>query len=367
METFFAGANLRLARVFLGLTLEDLAERVGKSKQFIHKLEINVNKPNDELTLQLAEQLNVPPEFFSDNSFLPIEEEQFHFRKRMTTKVASKQKALAKGEVLKRLVDFCDKKLGLPDYSFLEYSVSNLEDIELAAESTRRHLGLGLGPIQDITRVVENAGVFVTTFKGISGEVDALSIVTNRPMIVRNENDVSACRLRFDIAHEIGHFVMHMGILTGDRATESEANRFGGSFLLPRSSFAKEFPISRKGYISWSDLSSLKMRWKTSKMAMLMRARQLSLIDDQQLKGGIIRLRSRGEAKVEEEDRFIEIEKPVLLDKSIKLINEHFNMSISDIAKDLNVGVSYLTEFISPETVLSLKKLGVIIPMRLVK
>lgn len=352
MEIIFAGANLRLARTFLGLTLEDLADRVEKSKQFIHKLEINVNKPNEQLTEQLAKHLNVLPEFFSDIQSQPIEEDQFHFRKKVKTKTACKQKALAKGEIFKRLVNFCEDKLVLPNYGFEEHPVTCLEEIELAAESTRAYLALGLGPIQDITRVVENSGVFVTTFKGISSEVDALSIVARHPIIVRNEQDVYACRLRFDIAHEIGHFVMHTGIVTGDRATEAEANRFGGAFLLPRSSFAKEFPVSLKGRINWKELTEMKMRWKASKIAMLMRARQLSLIDDRQLRGAIITLKNSGQSKTEFEDHEIKIEQPVLLDKSIRLINQHYGLSIDDIAKEIKVGSCYLTEFISTNVTL---------------
>lgn len=351
MESFFVGANLRLARNFLGLTLEEVGEQVGKSKQFIHKLETNLDRPTETLAIALSECLDVYPDFFYDRSALPVEEEQFHFRKLRTTKVAIKQKALAKGEIFKRLVDFLETKLDLPRYDFTEHSVACLEDIEIAAEGLRSHLGLGSGPIQNITRVAERSGAFVTTFKGVSREVDALSISAARPVIVRNEDERYACRLRFDIAHEIGHFVMHSGQLTGDRVTESEANRFGGAFLLPRSSFAKEFPVSAAGRISWKSLSEIKLRWKASKVAMLMRARQLSLIDDYQLRGAIITLKNGKEAKKEIEDDSIEIERPVLLDKAIRLVTRHYGLSIADIAKQMRVKESFITEFISRDTI----------------
>jgi Zn-dependent peptidase ImmA (M78 family) len=185
----------------------------------------------------------------------------------------------------------------------------------------------------------------------VSGEVDALSIAAARPVIVRNEEDRFACRLRFDIAHEIGHFVMHDGVQTGDRITESEANRFGGAFLLPRSVFAKEFPVSSSGRISWKSLSEIKLRWRTSKIAMLMRARQLALIDDYQLRGGIITLKNNSESKKEVEDDSIEIERPVLLDKSIRLITRHYGLSLDDIGRDLNMKSAYIKEFLSQETI----------------
>lgn len=351
MENFFVGANLRLARVFIGLTLEEVAEQVGKSKQFIHKLETNIDRPTESLAIQLADCLDVLPQFFYQSTSNAIVEEQIHFRKLRTTKVAIKQKAIAKAEIFKHLVDFCDQRLELPAYNFLERSVSSLEDIERASETLRDHFALGTGPIQNITRVAENAGTFVTTFQGISSGVDALSIAATRPIIVRNEEERFSCRLRFDVAHEIGHFVMHSGILTGDRQTESEANRFGGAFLMPRNTFSKEFPVSTTGRISWKAMSEVKLRWKVSKAAMLMRARQLFLIDDYQLRGAIINLKNNRESKKEIEDDSIAIERPVLLDKAIRFITRHYGMSLDDIARELNVKTRYVAEFLSQDTI----------------
>ncbi|WP_368646803.1 helix-turn-helix domain-containing protein [Castellaniella ginsengisoli] len=350
MEAFFVGANLRLARVFSGLTLEELAEQVEKSKQFIHKLETNVDRPTETLASQLADKLDVLPEFFYETCNTPIVEDQIHFRKLRTTKVAAKQKAIAKAEIFKRLVDFCDGRLLLPKYGFIEHPVSDLEGVERAAEQLRNYFSLGLGPIQNVTRLAESAGTFVTTFQGVSSNVDALSVACSRPVIVRNEEDRSACRLRFDVAHEIGHFVMHAGILTGDRQTEAEANRFAGAFLLPRSSFAKEFPVGTTGRISWKAMSEVKLRWKVSKAAMLMRARQLQLIDDYQLKGSFIYLKNSKQAKKETEDDSIEIERPVLLDKAIRFITRHYELTLTEIAKELKVKPRYITEFLSPDT-----------------
>lgn len=350
MELYFVGANLRLARSFCGLTLEELAERVGKSKQFIHKLETNVDRPTDSLAAQLADSLNVLPEFFYQSNVNAIVEDQVHFRKLRTTKVAAKQKAIAKGQLFKQLVDFCDQRLKLPAYGYTEQTIASLEDVERAAEHLRSHLGVGLGPVQNMTRLAENAGTFVTTFQDVSPDVDALSIACARPVIVRNEQERYACRLRFDVAHEIGHFVMHGGVITGDRQTEAEANRFAGAFLLPRSSFPKEFPISATGRISWKTLSEVKLRWKVSKAAMLMRARQLHLIDDYQLKGAFIYLKNSKQAKKETEDDLIDIERPILLDKAVRLITRHYGISLTDIASELKVKLPCITEFLSQDT-----------------
>ena len=69
-------------------------------------------------------------------------------------------------------------------------------------------------------------------------KVDAFSLSNKRPLIVRNTAKVNPCRQRFDLAHEMGHLVMHQGIETGCRLTEDQANQFACALLMPRASFA---------------------------------------------------------------------------------------------------------------------------------
>jgi hypothetical protein len=70
---------------------------------------------------------------------------------------------------------------------------------------------LGNGPIDDITVLIENSGVIVATVDGVDEKVDAFSMSRKRPVIIRNSSKESPCRYRFDLAHELGHLLMHDG------------------------------------------------------------------------------------------------------------------------------------------------------------
>ena len=351
LEQSFNGTNLRLARCCYSLTLNDVAEAVEKSRQFIHRLEAGRDVPTSDLMERLAAFLGVFPEFFFGQAGIMVVEDAYHFRKKATTKVASKQAALAKGELFRRLVSHIDSHLQLPPCSFPSFEVHVPEDIERAAEKCRLAWGLGLGPIDNIVRVAENAGAMVTTFHGVSHEVDAMSYASSRPVIVTNDAKGSSCRVRFDIAHEIGHVVMHEGRVTGDRLTESEANRFGGAFLLPRSSFVKEFPILRGSRLNWAGIGKLKLRWKVSKAAILYRARQLDLISEDQYKSGIIYgLRRNGEATVEEFDDVIPHEQPELISTAFKMFEKAFGYELNEVAKQVGMTSRTLSQFL-PESV----------------
>lgn len=340
------GANLRLARLFHGLTLEDVAARIGKTRQYVHKIETEqIAAPPDALEA-IAELTQVDPAFFVTPSPAPVSEEQCHFRKHFTTRSAIKHVALAKGEMFRRFVAGLEEQLELPRTNVPQYDVHSLVEIERAAERCRKHWGLGLGPIQSMVRVAELAGVVVTSFKGVSREVDAYSISAARPIIVVNDEEASACRLRFDIAHELGHLVLHVGLSTGDRKTEGEANRFAGAFLLPRSTFMKEFPRLRGSYLNWQGLSEMKLRWKVSKAALLYRARQLALISDDQYRTGVIRLNRGGEAKVEREDAMIASESPELFVQAVRLGMEHQRMDLDRYCQTFKVKSAVFSEFL---------------------
>lgn len=345
-QTIIHGANLRLARLFHGLTLEDVAAHIEKTRQYVHKIETEQITPPDATLKAIAQLTQVEPVFFLRQSTAFINEDQCHFRKQFSTRSAVKQVALAKGEMFRRLVVGLEEQLELPATSIPQIEASSLLEIEQAAEACRRHWSLGLGPVQNMTRVAENAGAVVTSFKGVSREVDAYSISAARPVIVVNSDDVSACRLRFDIAHELGHLVMHMGIATGDRKTEGEANRFAGAFLLPRSTFVKEFPKLRGMHLNWHGLSELKLRWKVSKAALLYRAKQLSLISEEQYKTGVIRLNRGGEARIEKEDSLILKEIPELFTQAIKLGFSQSRTSFESYCQKFSVKPDIIREFL---------------------
>ncbi|WP_063825218.1 ImmA/IrrE family metallo-endopeptidase, partial [Paraburkholderia graminis] len=319
--------------------LADVGDAVGKSKQYIQRLEAGNDAPTPQLEEALASFLNVEPQFFSVGSKQALPEDSFHFRKLMGTKPTDKQAAMATGELFRRVVDFIDGALKLPQVDFPEHEIDSAEAAERAAEKCRAHWGLGVGPIGNMVRVVEKAGAVVTTFETAGRGIDALSIAAPRPIVVTNNASTSACRVRFDHAHEIGHFVGHVGRPTGDKATEAEANRFASAFLLPRSSFAKEFPALRGGtQINWIALSEMKMRWRVSKAALLYRARQLGMLSEDLYKRALIgHLFAKGERYVEREDGQIPHETPELFDSALTLLTNRLGMSLDQIASSVRL------------------------------
>lgn len=350
MTAYFLGQNLRLARLFHGFSLQDLAERVTVSKQFLSRLESGLDRPHENLEMDLADALDVFPAFFREVDPVPISDEQCHFRKQLTTKVALKQVARAKGEMFKRLVSILDHNLDFPQYGFLHEEVTSPEEIEHVAEASRSTWGLGVGPVSNMSRVAEHAGAVLVRMEGLSDEIDAISFATRRPVIMLNSERKSACRTRFGIAHEIGHLTIHIGVQTGDRATETQANRFASAFLMPRTYFIKECQRALRGSrLNWPALVDIKKNWGVSKAAILYRGRQLDVFSEDQYRSGVISLRRHGEAIQEHEDREIAQEEPEIISDSMQILAHQCGMSRKTIANQMFVKPELLDKLIGKQ------------------
>lgn len=334
----FVGASLRLARLFHGLSLAELGERVGVSKQFLSRVENGSEPVSSGLEETLAVELDVMPEFFRHVEPNPISDEQCHFRSNLTTKVALRQIARARGEMLKSLVHVVDEHVELPRYSVEEGDPETAETIERAAEQFRSMYGLGVGPLSNVLRIAENAGAVVMRVRGLAPEIDAISFATQRPLIALNDEGRSACRKRFGIAHELGHFALHIGVLTGDRLTETQANRFASALLMPRHAFVRECQMALRGTrLNWPGLSALKMRWKVSKAAIIYRGRQLGVFTEDHARAGYIGLNRHGEAIQETEDVSIPHEEPEVVSDSLRLMRESLGVPMAAIARQMRV------------------------------
>lgn len=95
--------------------------------------------------------------------------------------------------------------------------------------------------------LVEKSGIFIFE-KAIGEEIDVYSLWTNsdRPFIILGNMKRSSVRRNFDIAHELGHLLLHYKVEFTNLDTkehkniENEANLFAGAFLLPKKSFLQD-------------------------------------------------------------------------------------------------------------------------------
>ncbi|EIJ41865.1 putative Zn peptidase [Beggiatoa alba B18LD] len=381
MSGEFNCTEFRLIRSLQELSLEDIANKVGKTKQYISNIENGRAIPTDALLSDLASVLGVTIDFLTSPSKGMLTETQIHFRKKTTTPKYLKEFASSCGVLTNRLVMLLDSKVRFPkvnipelsalspdlnvqihdlfDKSYTRQSHLSNADIDNIADKCRDTWGIGMGPISNMTRLAEHIGVIVTVIKfpEDSDKLDALSFYNSkRPIIVRNDAKDNICRQRFDIAHELGHLVLHQGVETGDSLTEGQANYFAGALLLPRSIMLSFFPRVQQfdSKMNWKKIEDFKKIWRVSQLAIFYRAHNLGLLSDSQFKSAVITLKTNGQAIKEHWDDELRNEN----EESPELLKAAFNVLATtkkaiyaeEIAEELKIrDVGLLTKFIKED------------------
>lgn len=204
-----------------------------------------------------------------------------------------------------------------------------------------------------MVRALENAGVITLNFSDVSEKVDALSIFRKRPIIIYNL-EKSSCRIRFDLAHECAHLVLHKGIETGDHQTESEADFFASCFLLPKESLFKEYSARHTKKIDWNQIKDIKIKWGISSRAIIFKLNQYEIINPSQFRSANVTFSKTGQTKSEYYDDQVPVEKPELLNNSLSLLSDTFGSNLGGLISDLGITKKLLHNLTGCKNVISI-------------
>jgi Zn-dependent peptidase ImmA (M78 family)/DNA-binding Xre family transcriptional regulator len=277
-KTLINPQMLLMARELKGLTLAELAENLGISVAYLHKLQSDPQVVNPELLKALCRELEMPESFFfQPGELLPS---TLTYRKR--EKVSAKDISRIEANVnLYRLG--IEKLLGvvvLKEADLPSLPLTKTKSPEESARLLRKHWGMEKGEIDHLSKIMEEHGVILVSFDFGTDRVDGKCVYTSqgRPVIFTN-NRVMGDRQRFTLAYQLGHLVMHAkSEHTFDHDISHEANMFAAEFLLPEKEISKDF----KEGITIPVLAKLKRKWKTSMISIAYRAHDLQLITDNQ-------------------------------------------------------------------------------------
>lgn len=182
----------------------------------------------------------------------------------------------------------------------------------------------------------------------------------SRPFIFMASEKKAGVRSRFDLAHELGHLVMHRhidGAEIEDKATlkeiERQADRFAGAFLLPKHSFPNEvFTPRLDAFID------LKRRWRVSIQAMIYRCSDLGLFDEYQILNMRKQVSFRKWRTQEplDDPEIIPLENPRVLSKAFELIAQSGRMSVEELKASVQISPRFIEAMcLLPEGALTTK------------
>lgn len=267
-----------LAREARGMSQSDLAERLNSYKASISRLE-HGDGPVDENTLiALSEATHYPPHFFMQKGeILPV---NLSYRKRKQVPAKLLTPIEAQMNIIRNHVQMIINGLGNADITLPVFEVTEKHTPVQIANLVRKSWRVPAGPIENLSRLLEDKGILISSFDFGTDRVDSRSMLTDdkQPIIFLNRN-LLGDRQRFSLAFELGHLIMHtFCTVAHDRDINHEANLFAAEFLMP----SKDILPDYKDGITLSLLGELKRKWKVSMISLLYRADDLGLLTPNQ-------------------------------------------------------------------------------------
>jgi len=268
-----------LARESRGISQKEFAEKLGTSAAYICTVEQDNKSVTDTTLDKIGKILRYPVDFFYQpgEAYLPM---SLNFRKRdhVSAKVLTPFEANV--NIYRLHVETIAEKLKLSESAIPNLDLKKYDSVELVAKQLRKVWKMPKGPVENLTELLEQNGIIVIAFDFGTERIDSRTIHTKDklPIIVVNKSHL-ADRQRFSLAYELGHLVMHTGIMpSADRDISHEANMFAGGFLMPESEIKKDFEKE----ITIASLGELKLKWKVSMQALLFRASDLGFLSENQ-------------------------------------------------------------------------------------
>lgn len=338
--------RIKQARISRGYSMAELAELIDVTRQAISQYELGKNEPSSSTLNLMIAVLKYPREFFTK----PMPEiksanSAIFFRKRKTTSVKAKNAAKEKIKIFREITNYLKNYITFPEPNFpkVDYD-SDIEPldndtIEEYALSLRQHWGLGISPIKNLMNCIQKNGVMVSKMMLSNKKIDAFSVhYDGTPYIFLSSDKNTNVRTRFDIAHELGHLLLHSDFFMEEDINkniindklEDEADRFAGAFLLPRESFSQDIYSS-----SLDHFIQLKSKWKVSIACMICRCETLGLLSTNQIKYLKDQMTIRRYWRKEPLDNTMPVEQPFAHKQGIELLLDNNILTSDQIIYDI--------------------------------
>jgi Zn-dependent peptidase ImmA (M78 family)/transcriptional regulator with XRE-family HTH domain len=340
----FSGVRLRQALDYSLVTAKSLADAVGVSPSNITKYISGDLKPSPNVFDQIRVFLKFPEQFFLDEA--PVvpngEIKKWRSLKAATKRARKKGESILEWQIESHNYFRC--YFDFPRFQSLEFETPidhkqiSSESIEQLTARLREIWGIGTQPIKNLTRIVECFGICVCRANFDNEKQDAVSCVRDGiPYILLNSQIQSSSRLRFNVAHELGHILLHSSVTQCEFENEDvfdeleeQAHYFASALLLPEAAFTNDF---------WAPtlkcLEGLKKKWNVSIQAMMRRALELNLITSAQFGYLNIGISKRGWRVQEPLDDVTPIEKPRLFEQSLERMSSDHGKTPIDILSEL--------------------------------
>jgi Zn-dependent peptidase ImmA (M78 family) len=336
------GDMLRLARQRLGFTQKAAAVRLGIPQPVLSRIENGVATADSPMLIKAAQVYQVPVEFFDLHDPVYGPPVSVHAMTRGKSDVTAHELDLITAELNIRLIHLARFLEGVNYNATADLPALDVEQYgtpEKIASTVRAHWGIPSGPIKQLTQYVERAGIIIGFSKFGGASVSGVTFrVSGRPPLILLNSTHPADRMRFTLAHELGHLVMHR---FPTDSMEPEANEFASALLMPAADIRHAFRGRR---VTLELLAALKPEWKVAMQALLVRATSLNFVSANQARYLWQQISSRGWRLREPAELDFSAEVPKVLSSIVKAHLSDLGYSMAELTKLVRIHPAEFSE-----------------------
>ncbi|KOA60881.1 hypothetical protein BAAM0499_03110 [Bifidobacterium animalis subsp. animalis MCC 0499] len=320
--TEFNPDRISLALSCLGWTQKELATRAGIAPARITDLKAGRRPFTEQTAEQLSFITGFPITFYMmAGTQLPAS--QLTFRKQAGMGQTPLNRIIGEFTLLSESVTIlAGMASGTTDWMWVDMlaprTTPRHADVEHIAQDVRSYWHASKhGPIRNMTRSLERAGIITapltTPVHDVKGDgITRPGATSSDPIIAYLPGKKTGDRLRFTLAHELGHLILHRHRTpTTRQLAEQEANTFAGALLFPR----EDAIATIRPDTTLDEYAYMKGGWGISIAALIMRAADLGIISSERKRSLNIQRSNRGWRI--HEPVHVPVEQPILLKQMI--------------------------------------------------
>ncbi|PKU96174.1 ImmA/IrrE family metallo-endopeptidase [Bifidobacterium pseudolongum] len=320
--TEFNPDRISLALSCLGWTQKELAMRAEIAPARITNLKTGRHPFTEQIAERISFITGFPITFYmmSGEQF-PVD--QLTFRKQAGMRKIPLNQVVGEFTLLSESVTtLAGMASGITDWNWIDMisprSTPRLTDVERIAQDVRTCWNVSEhGPIRNMTRSLERGGIItaplMTPVHDAKGDgITRPGATGAEPIIAYLPGEKTGDRLRFTLAHELGHLILHRHrIPTTRQLAEQEANIFAGALLFPR----EDALASIRPDTTLDEYAYMKGGWGISIAALIMRSANLGIISAERKRSLNIQRSNRGWRI--HEPVHVPVEQPILLKQMV--------------------------------------------------
>ena len=271
------GKNLKYFRLSAGLSQDELAKRLGITKMAISNYENDKREVDSRMLIKIADALNIKAINLLKNADYPLCIAYGKFRKKANISEVKKELVL---ETINRKLGNINEIVNILGGDVLPIvdisKKTKFENVESAAKQIRTFLSITeLGPVGNITDVIENKGIIICELENIDDWFSGINgTVNERPFIVINKK-MPPERQRFTLIHELVHILFDF---ENNKDEEKLVDQISGNFFFPKEDVLRELGTHRTDIRF--DLRYLQCEYGISMQSVLLRAKQVGVITE---------------------------------------------------------------------------------------